>query len=205
MSEIRVLIIEDEPLVANDIAATLRGIDYSVSGIAYSVEKARRQLDENRPDIVLLDINLGAESDGVALGELIRSRYELPFIYLSSYADKATVARAKSTLPMGYLVKPYSERELFAALEIAMFNFAHFQFPVQFNLEKFNSRLLSKITQKEFDILQELYDGKTNQQLAEQHFISLNTVKTHIKHLYDKLQVQTRSELMVLVRNILKD
>lgn len=200
MSHIKVLIVEDEPLVAHDIASTLNGINYEVSGIAYTVSKARYFLDTNRPDIVLLDINLGTETDGIMLAEIIRNQYQIPFVYLTSYADARTLERAKRTMPMGYLVKPYDERDLFAALEIALYNFGQMQGPVQFDLESFNANRLSKLTPKEFEILQDLYEGKTNQQLCDKHFISLNTVKTHIKHLYDKLNVQSRSELLVLVR-----
>jgi two-component system, response regulator PdtaR len=200
MSHIRVLIVEDEPLVAHDIASTLSGINYEVSGIAYTVAKARHQLDTNLPDIVLLDINLGTDTDGIMLAELIRQQYQIPFVYLTAYADAGTLERAKRTLPMGYLVKPYDERDLFASLEIALYNFGQLQGPVQFDLDSFNANRVSKLTPKEFEILQDLYEGKTNQQLCDKHFISLNTVKTHIKHLYEKLGVQSRGELMAMVR-----
>lgn len=200
MSEIRVLIVEDEPIIARHIAAALAGIDYQVAAIALNGRKALAELDRQRPDIVLLDIQLGGEPDGVQLGELIRQRYELPFVYLSSHADQATVDRAKRTLPMGYLVKPFDEKDLFTTLEIALFNFSRLRFPVHFDLEKLNARLLSKLTPREFEILQDLYEGKTNHQMASRHFISLNTVKTHVKHLYDKLDVQSRAGAIVLAR-----
>jgi two-component system, response regulator PdtaR len=201
MSQIKILIVEDEPLVAHDIASTLSGINYEVSGIAYTVSKALFYLDTNRPDIVLLDINLGTETDGIMLAETIRHQYHIPFVYLTSYADANTLERAKRTRPMGYLVKPYDERELFATLEVALYNFGQLQGPLQFDLQQFNAHRVSKLTPKEFEIMQDLYEGKTNQQLCDKYFISLNTVKTHIKHLYDKLAVQSRSELMVLMRN----
>jgi two-component system, response regulator PdtaR len=201
MNKIKVLIVEDEPLIAHDIAATLQGINYETIGPAYSVEKAHHWLNLAHPDIVLLDINLGTETDGISLAEALRDRYDIPFIYLTSYADRNTLERAKRTLPMGYLVKPYSEKDLFAVLEVALFNFVHLRHPVSFNLEKFNAQRVSKLTPKEFEILQDLYEGKTNSQLAEKHFISANTVKTHIKHLYEKLEVQSRTDLMILLRN----
>ncbi len=200
MSHIRVLIVEDEPLVAHDIASTLSGINYEVSGIAYTVAKARHQLATNLPDIVLLDIHLGTDTDGIVLAELIRQQYQIPFVYLTAYADAGTLERAKRTLPMGYLVKPYDERDLFATLEIALYNFGQLQGPVHFDLEQFNANRVGKLTPREFEILQDLYEGKTSQQLCDKYFISLNTVKTHIKHLYEKLNVQSRAELMVLVR-----
>ncbi len=200
MSQIKILIVEDEPLVAHDIAATLIGINYAVCGIAYTVSKALFYLDTNQPDIVLLDINLGTETDGILLADTIRNQYHIPFVFLTSYADAQTLERAKHTRPMGYLVKPYDERELFATLEIALHNFGQLKGTQSFDLTQFNAHRTNKLTPKEFEIMQDLYEGCTNQQLCDKHFISLNTVKTHIKHLYDKLAVQSRSELMILVR-----
>ncbi|MEM7103675.1 MAG: response regulator transcription factor [Bacteroidota bacterium] len=201
MSEIRVLIVEDEVPIANDIASILEGIDYQVSGIAYNSEKALYELKYNCPDVVLLDINLDDEKDGIDIAHIIKSKYEIPFIYLTSYGDKNTINRAKVTRPMGYIMKPFDETDLFSTLEIALFNFSQMHYPHNFDMEKLNSKLLSKLTQKEFEILCDIYDGNTNRQIAEKHFISPNTVKTHIKHLYDKLDVETRVEAITWLRN----
>jgi two-component system, response regulator PdtaR len=146
-----------------------------------------------KPKLLMLGISIN-------LAELLRDQYEFPFVFLSSYADKATLERDKRTLPMGYLVKPYSEKDLFAALEVALFNFAHLRYPIVLDFEKFNANRISKLTLKEFELLKDMYEGRTNQQLCERHFISLITVKTHVKHLYEKLGVQSCAELMVLLR-----
>ena len=204
MSEIRVLIVEDEVPIAQDIANILEGIDYVVSGIAYHADKALSELKYNCPDIVLLDINLEGEKDGIDIANIIKSQYELPFIYLTSYGDKNTIERAKPTRPMGYIIKPFDETDLFSALEIALYNFSQMHYPLNFDMEKLNAKLLSKLTAKEFEILCDIYDGKTNQQLANKHFISRNTVKTHIKHLYDKLNVESRVEAITSLRTLLR-
>lgn len=203
MSEIRVLIVEDEVPIANDIANILEGIDYQVSGIAYNSDKALSELKYNCPDIVLLDINLEGEKDGIDIAHIIRSQYELPFIYLTSYGDKSTIERAKLTRPMGYIIKPFNETDLFSTLEIALYNYSQLHYPINFDMDKLNNKLLSKLTTKEFEILCDIYDGKTNQQLANKHFISRNTVKTHIKHLYDKLDVESRVEAITTLRTLL--
>ena len=204
MSQIRVLIVEDEVPIANDIAETLEGIDYEVSGIAYDSDKAMHELKYNCPDIVILDINLEGEKDGVDIANVIKSKYELPFIYLTSYGDKKTIERAKLTRPMGYIMKPFSPTELFSTLEIALYNYSQLHYPLNFDIDKLNSKLLSKLTAKEFEILCDIYDGKTNQQLESKHFISRNTVKTHIKHLYDKLNVQSRVDAITTLRRLLQ-
>ncbi len=203
MHQIRVLVVEDEPLIAEDIRETLDNIDFLVSGVAYNSEAAFIELERNTPDIVLLDINLGAGQDGIEIGKVINNKYHLPFIYLTSYADRSTLDRAKHTRPMGYIVKPFNEYDLFATLEISLFNFGK-RYPItSLDFDKINSKLLGKLTRKEFEILSCIFEGKTNRQMAETQFISLNTVKTHIKNLYDKLDVHTRTQAMARLRELL--
>ena len=202
MSNIRVLVVEDEPLIAEDIRETLDNIDFEVSGVAYDGDAALHELGNNTPDIVLLDINLGSEIDGIDIAEIINKRYQIPFIYLTSYADRSTVDRAKHTRPMGYIVKPFDERDLFTTLEIALYNFSLAQPKIELNLEHLNSKLLGKLTQKEFEILTSIFEGKTNRQMADEHYISLNTIKTHVKNLYDKLDVHTRTQAIAKLREM---
>jgi DNA-binding NarL/FixJ family response regulator len=202
MTNIRVLVVEDEPLIAEDIRETLDNIDFEVSGVAYDSDSALDELESNTPDIVLLDVNLGSEIDGIDIAEIINKKYQIPFIYLTSYADRGTVDRAKHTRPMGYIVKPFDERDLFTTLEIALFNFSLSQPKIDLNLDNLNKKLLGKLTQKEFEILASIFDGKTNRQMADEHFISLNTIKTHIKNLYDKLDVHTRTQAIAKLRNM---
>jgi DNA-binding NarL/FixJ family response regulator len=202
MTNIRVLVVEDEPLIAEDIRETLDNIDFEVSGVAYDSDSALDELASNTPDIVLLDVNLGSEIDGIDIAEIINKKYQIPFIYLTSYADRGTVDRAKHTRPMGYIVKPFDERDLFTTLEIALFNFSLSQPKIDLNLDNLNKKLLGKLTQKEFEILASIFDGKTNRQMADEHFISLNTIKTHIKNLYDKLDVHTRTQAIAKLRNM---
>ena len=204
MHQIRVLIVEDEPLIAEDIRETLDNIDFSVSGVAFNSKTALAELQDNTPDIALLDVNLGSGIDGIQIAQIINQKYHIPFIYLTSYADRDTLDRAKHTHPMGYIVKPFDEKDLFATLEIALFNYNRQQPAVQLTLEKVNQSLLGKLTQKEFEILKSIFEGKTNRQMAEEHFISLNTIKTHIKNLYDKLDVHTRTQAMLKLRELLR-
>jgi DNA-binding NarL/FixJ family response regulator len=202
MSQIRVLVVEDEPLIAEDIRETLDNIDFEVSGVAYDSIVAREELRTNTPDIALLDVNLGCELDGIDLAEIINREYKIPFVFLTSYADRNTVDRAKRARPMGYIVKPFDERDLFTTLEIAIHNFSLSQPKVALTFEALNNTLLGKLTQKEFEILSSIVDGKTNRQMAEEHFISLNTIKTHVKNLYDKLDVHTRTQAIAKLRSL---
>ena len=203
MSEIRVLVVEDEPLIAEDIRDLLDSMDYEISAHAMSGEEALEELADNTPDIVLLDINLEGEMDGIQVGEILHKEYQLPFVYLTSYANKSTVERAKHTHPMGYIVKPFDEKDLFTSLEIALYNYGQMRKPAKIDLSKLNHRLLSHLTKKEYEILLDIYEGKTNRLMAEKHFVSINTIKTHVKNIYDKLNVNTRSQAIVRVRELL--
>ncbi|HFA50060.1 MAG TPA: response regulator transcription factor [Bacteroidetes bacterium] len=203
MNDIKVLIIEDEALIATDIADILEEYEYRVSGIAHKAEEAFFQLENNRPDIVLLDINLNDKKDGLDIGAHILKNYELPIIYLTAYADKATVERAKHTRPMGYIVKPFDGKDIYSSIELALYNYANIIKPVCFDRTFINRKIYSPITEKEFEIAKDIYEGKTNRQLAEKHFISINTVKTHVKNLYEKLDARSRSEAIVRLRKIM--
>ena len=205
MSDIRILIVEDEPLIAEDIATTLVQADYSISGIAYSKEDALNELVNNQPDMVLLDINLNGGIEGIEIGEYLKAKYQVPFVYLTSYADKQTLDKAKQTEPSGYIIKPFSEASLFSTIEIALYNYAQktkSSYP-DLSMEKINRHLTTPFSQREFEVLQLIYEGITNQQIGEQLFISINTIKKHINNAYLKMGSETRSAAIAKLRELM--
>src|SRR5262245_28738427 len=119
-SSARVLVVEDERVVARDLAETLTGLGYSVIGTAATGEAAIERARTQRPDAVLMDIRLGGGMDGIEAAARIRADYNIPVIYLTAHADDETLRRAKATEPLGYLVKPFREAELRCAIEIAI-------------------------------------------------------------------------------------
>ncbi len=200
MDQIRILIVEDDLFIAQDIQEHLENMDYEVCATAYDAAGALTQLTKIVPDLVLLDINLGAGKDGIDVAETIRSTYQIPFVFLTSYANKTILERAKHTRPYGYIVKPFDEKNLFATIEIALYNHAQRWQPASWTPDQVNRKCQSDFTAKEVEILQDIFEGKTNRQLSEKHFISMNTVKTHVFRIYDKLQVHSRSEAMATLR-----
>ena len=203
MSEIKVLVVEDDPLIAEDIRQALTNVDYEVIAVAHSRAEALAALARETPDIVLLDINLDGQLDGFAIAQHLNDACHLPFIYLTSYANKTIVDQAKYTRPMGYLLKPFDEGDLYSSIEIALYNFAQREKPSKMSRELLNQALLSPLTEKEFELLEDIFEGMTNKQLADKHFVSLNTIKTHLKSLYGKLDVHSRTEAMARLRNLL--
>jgi DNA-binding NarL/FixJ family response regulator len=198
MSEICVLIVEDEVLIAEDIANSLNLIDYKVSGIAYSSEKALDMLVSRQPDIVLLDINIKGSQSGIDLGRIINEKYNIPFIYLTSFADKATVDEAKKTMPYGYVLKPFSEMELYTSMEVALYRFANENKNKEGlpGLDEINQTLSTNLTGKEYEVLTDLCQGLNNKQISDRQFISVNTVKTHVRQILTKMDVPNRTSVI---------
>jgi len=202
MSGIRVLIVEDEPLIAKNIGMYLNNHDYEVAGIAYDPEEALHLLKQQQPDFAVLDINLESEKTGIDIAAHINKHHFIPFIYLTSYSDKETLDKAKLTNPAGFIVKPFNEKTLYATIEIALANHAvqaNKHVPV-LSAEKVNTQLVTPLTEREFDVIKLMYDGKTNQQIAAELFIAMNTLKKHINNAYFKLDVTSRTTAVAKLR-----
>jgi PAS domain S-box-containing protein len=116
-----ILVVEDESIVAKDIQNTLTRLGYYVPATASSAAIAYDKLDEFKPDLVFLDIKLKGDIDGIQIAERIKTEYDIPVIFLTSFVDKATLDRAKVTEPYAYLVKPYNEPDLQSAVEMALY------------------------------------------------------------------------------------
>ncbi|BDZ68426.1 GGDEF domain-containing response regulator [Methanobacterium ferruginis] len=121
MSEVKILIVEDESIVAMDIKHRAEGLGYLVTAITPSGEEALEHVAENTPDLVLMDIVLKGEMDGIEAAQKIRDAYDIPVVYLTAYSDERTLKRAKITEPFGYIIKPFEDRELHSAVEVALY------------------------------------------------------------------------------------
>jgi DNA-binding LytR/AlgR family response regulator len=119
---IKILIVEDELIIAEDMANMLEKMGYEITGNAMDANEAIGFLNQSKPDLILLDINLGGKKDGITLAAEINEKYQVPFIFTTSYTDAATIERAKNVNPINYLVKPFKPEQLYTAIEIAMFN-----------------------------------------------------------------------------------
>ncbi|MFQ3583875.1 MAG: response regulator, partial [Cyanobacteriota bacterium] len=117
-----ILVVEDEKIIAKDIATVLKKFGYTVPAIASSGEEAMRRLEESPVDLVLMDIVLKGDIDGVEAAKRITERFNIPVVHLTAYADDDTLARVKETQPFGYIIKPFKERELYTTIEIALHN-----------------------------------------------------------------------------------
>ncbi|AKB18549.1 MULTISPECIES: response regulator [unclassified Methanosarcina] len=120
MAKGRILIVEDEHIVAIGIKRMLKGLGYTVTGVASSGEDAISKAESTFPDLVLMDIMLKGELDGVEAAKEIKERFDVPVVYLTAYSDSNIVERVKKTGPFGYIVKPFDEKDLHSNIEIAL-------------------------------------------------------------------------------------
>ena len=201
MRQYRILIVEDEVLIAEDLFDSLSELGYEVCGICHDSESALRQMEKMQPDFIILDIHIRGSRNGIELAEIIRERYEIPFIFLTSFSDRETIADAKKTRPRGYLVKPFREKDLLTTIETAIFNHEEDLRKSRIQKEQVDAVASKPLSEKEYVIFLDLIDGKPNQEIAEQHFISINTVKTHVRNIFSKLEVHDRvSALRKVIR-----
>ena len=121
MAKANILIVEDEQIVALDIARSLQRSGYHVLGSVISGKQAIEFIRKSTPDLVLMDIQLQGEMDGVVAAAIISDEFDLPVIYLTANSDSATIERAQITEPYGYLVKPFKESELYAAIQTSLY------------------------------------------------------------------------------------
>lgn len=118
---IKILIVEDESITAMELEERLADLGIMVTDIVVSAESAFTSIETKRPDIILMDIRIQGHKDGIETAEEVRARFDIPVIYLTAYADKDTIRRARITRPFAYLVKPFRMDELRAAIEIALY------------------------------------------------------------------------------------
>ncbi|HQA74945.1 MAG: DNA-binding response regulator [Flavobacterium sp.] len=196
---IAVLIVEDEPLIAEDIKQTCLENKIEVAGIAYSLEDAITVLEEKKVDYVLLDIQLGNSNDGLEIGKRLSEEYFIPFSYITSFSDAQIVAQVKLTKPSGYLTKPFRNRDIIIQIELGLDIAARLHKPEMPNLKQINKMVTAELTQREYEMIIELCNGKSNIEIANSLFVSMNTVKTHLKNIFSKLDVKSRTELITKV------
>ncbi len=117
MKKYKILIVEDESIIALDIKNILEKLDYTVCGITYTGEDAINETNRHRPDLVLMDIGLKGNIDGVAAAEKIFEEFQTPIIFLTGFADDITIQKAYKSSPFGYIIKPIDEETLKAVIE----------------------------------------------------------------------------------------
>ena len=120
MAELKIFILEDDPLIAESIRMNLTELGYIALEPASNKEEALGQLQSESPDFAILDINLDGKQEGIDVGEYIHKNLNIPFIYLTGNSDKDSINKASKTHPQSYLIKPFTTNDLYSAIQIAI-------------------------------------------------------------------------------------
>ncbi|PRY16169.1 LytTR family two component transcriptional regulator [Pontibacter ummariensis] len=190
MTKPKILISEDEVIIAEDIAASLEELGYETCAID-SGEDTIDMIRETQPDLVLLDINLKGNTDGVDIGARIREEFNIPFIYLTAYADHSTIDRAKKTEPDGFLVKPFDEKSLRSAIEIALY---------KHDSSHKDTTNGAKVNHKEQDVAADYIFVKVKHRIIKVHYSDILWVEA-----YDNYSFIVTADQKYLVSSTLKD
>jgi len=158
MPDTSIMLVEDEIIVAADVKNRLENMGYEVLGIFDTGEEAIEKAGELRPNLVLMDIVLKGEMDGIDAAQKIRELFNIPIIYLTAYSDEKTLQRAKVTEPFGYVLKPFEDREIQSAIEMAIYKHQMEQ-QLKESEEKYR-KLIEKFLQVSTEILNELSKPK---------------------------------------------
>jgi len=121
MNTIKIIVVEDEVLVADELKSRIEGFGYLVPHVLSSDKKAIEAIKQSKPDLVLMDIMLKGKMNGIESAEIIQREFDIPVVYLTAYSDKKTLDRAKITEPYGYIIKPFDEKDLSNTIEMALY------------------------------------------------------------------------------------
>ncbi len=122
MKHMKLFIVEDDPIIAADLKGILDDLGYNVCGVSHQPFEAKKRIESEKPDILLLDVNLSSEIDGIDLATLVKN-VGAGIIFITAFSDKATRDRVKDLNPLGYILKPFDEKDIEVALDLALHQF----------------------------------------------------------------------------------
>lgn len=191
---LNILLIEDEFIIAKDVKIMLEKHEYCSVDIGKNYETAKKLFLENSYQLILSDINLHDEKDGIEIITEFSTIKKVPVVYLTAYSDSEIIDRAEETMPFAYLLKPYNENQLKATINLAILNFKKSENSIPEQPE--NTLKLDLLTRREKEVLVILSTGKISKEIAEILNISTYTVEQHKKNIRKKLKLTTVGELV---------
>jgi DNA-binding LytR/AlgR family response regulator len=191
----KILIVEDEILVATDIQESLESLGYNVQDAVDTGLKAIAAVEKELPDLVLMDINLKGEMTGIEAAKIINQKHDVPIIYLTANADIDTVNKAKVALPYGYIIKPFTDKDLQTNIEIAIFKFGN-DLKLKMESEQFNTFFDLKDHAKN-QIIVHGSQGLEKINIDEVFYIEKNGDNTVVHMAYDEVVTNKSFEELV--------
>jgi DNA-binding NarL/FixJ family response regulator len=194
---LRILIVEDEVIIAEALQEMLFQLGYANIQRCKTQEHAESVIHEGEIGLAILDINLAGNHEGIILGHLCKKK-NIPFFFLSSYSDRKTLFEATQAKPGNYVIKPFSPEEILVAIELTLM---HSQKKDKTKLQKATE--VYGLSDREAEILDHIVARLSNQEIGEKLFLSLNTVKYHLRHIYAKMGASTKLEVISRIEYIL--
>jgi len=203
MEKTKILVVEDESIVARDIRNMLLGLGYDVTAVISDAQEAVEKAKKEQPHLVLMDIMLQGDISGVEAADRIYSELNMPVVYLTAYADETTLQRAKETAPFGYLLKPFEERELKSTIEIALYKFG-----MEMKLKEREQWLTTMLKSIEDGVIATDTKGKITfmNPLAETltGWKQPQALDKALKKVYKLINTHKKTEQCISIRDILK-
>lgn len=191
MPSAKIMIVDDDLAMVMNLQELLPQNGYEVVGHCQSGEDALHMARGMHADLALVDIKLGRGMDGIELADQLLERFCIPSIFISGYADRELVNRAKKYRPLGYVLKPFSDKQLFASIELGLFA-SQTQNAPGVPCNELPGELLSRYTEltpTQLRVAFLIRQGKSSKEVADRLGISVSTVQWHRKHIRRKLQL----------------
>jgi len=197
MDKPRIVIVEDDEITSLNLNMSLQKQGYSVVGVCDNAQEARHKISASNPDIVIVDISLEKSNDGIELAKIIKEKYNLPFIYLTSYSDDDIITQAKQTEPYGYILKPFEPNSLHATIQMALFKFSQEnKHKDDSNSQKVDNLNLEKLLYAKRD------SGRPIVSFAQDYHLDIDLCETYYKGIKIKLTKKENAFLRLLVAQL---
>ena len=191
----RIVIVEDELLIGIQLQHILTKYNYKDTSLFDNSDDVIDILGKQTVDLFLLDININGSMDGIELAMVIKETQGTPVVFVTSYADIDTISKAKKAMPYGYIIKPFEDVDIYSAVEIALFRTEKKDLALM-DQQAIEQRFNIELTTREYETLSHLTDGLSNAQIASLQYVSVNTVKTHLRSIYSKFDISDRLKLV---------
>jgi len=197
MSKEKILIVEDDEVTSMFLKISLEKLDYEVVAVAHDTFQARNKIKIYEPDLILLDISLEDEKDGITLAAYIQKNHAIPFIYLSSHAEDEILDEAKLTKPYGYIVKPFEPKSLHSSIQMAMYKFQE---------ELKMKKEINKYEEKQENLEKLLYNKKISNKpivpFASKYHLDISVCETFYQDEKLKLTKKENAFIRILVSQL---
>lgn len=196
MLENSVVIVEDDEITTLNLKLSLQKYGYNVISTCNNANDAKDKIKKLTPDIVIIDISLEESEDGIELGNVVRQKYRIPFIYLTSYSDNNIIAQAKLTQPYGYIVKPFNPSSLHATIQMAIFKYESENAKINLQDKEIKKLDIDRLLDAKKEV------NKTIVYFGDNYHIDLKIGETFYKDKKIKLTKKENSFLRLLVARL---